>query len=175
MYCPNQGCPDLATKSRPSEFRDGVSVCPACGTPLVGSEPAWATRSEEDGASVPCMTVGNAALLPHIKGILDGAAVRYFVKNDQQLQNLLGWGTVGLGYSNVVGPPVVMVDAAQLDLARELLRDLDAPAAPSQAVTKNPSRCAHCGKELESDKDDEALTHCYHCGWSLDAIDGSSR
>lgn len=174
MFCPNRECPDLETNGLPAMFTAAVSACPACGSTLVASVPSWATPSTHEGSCVPCMTLANAALLPHVKGILDGAGVRYFVKNDL-LQNLLGWGTVGLGYSNVFGPPVVMVDATQLDLARRLLRSLDAPSPtgpgslvpPSGAATDEPSRCSHCGNELEADGSDEPLTHCYHCGWPL--------
>ena len=98
-------------------------MCPLCGAGLVESVPSWAKQSNKDIALVPCMTVPNVALLPYIKGILGTAGVEYFVKNDG-LQHLLGGGTIGLGYSQVFGPPVVMVAADQLDRARELLNAL---------------------------------------------------
>jgi putative signal transducing protein len=174
MYCPNPRCADLSPTGVPAEFMERISVCPACGVELVMSMPGWANTSHEGSACVPCMTIADSALLPHIKGILDAEGVQYFVKNEG-LQNLLGWGTVGLGFNQVFGPPVIMVAAEQLEFARGLLRDFDESngpgsglsASPSTPMTEGPSRCTRCGHDLESDQGDEVLAHRYYCGSPL--------
>jgi hypothetical protein len=122
------------------------------------------------------MTVPDGGLLPQIKGILGNAGVPYFVKNEG-LQSLMGWGTIGLGYNNVFGAPVVMVAPDELDTARALLKDFGMPvssnpgrgAARAGAAIPQPSQCRHCRNELKAEEGDEPLTHCYHCGWPLDA------
>lgn len=174
MYCPNQQCPDLPSTGVPSEYRDDVSVCPSCGSELVVSVPSWAMPLTEDGAWVACMTVTDAALLLQMKGILSTAGVQHFVKNET-LQNLIGWGTVGLGFNNIFGPPVVMVPPDQLELARQLLKRLDTHTESARvsnpmqgsAIAEEPPCCPHRRKELKAERGDEPLTHCYHCGWPL--------
>jgi hypothetical protein len=125
-------------------------------------------RSIDDGESVTCMTVANAALLPYIKGILDAGGVGYWVKNDG-LQNLLGWGSIGLGFNKIFGPPVVMVRSDQLDYARELLRPFE-PGASRPVTGSRPPRCSHCSGELDTDSAEEPLANCYHCGWPLESV-----
>ncbi|NOZ95239.1 MAG: DUF2007 domain-containing protein [Acidobacteria bacterium] len=40
LYCPNPECPDRRENGEPGEYREGTTVCPYCGTPLVRGEPA---------------------------------------------------------------------------------------------------------------------------------------
>ena len=113
-------------------------------------------------------------MLPHIKAILDAAGVPYFVQ-DEGVQHLIGWGTAAFGFNPITGAPVLMVDPADLERVREMLRDLtekgqpDAAANPwlTQPPFHQPLACSQCGKALEQSTDDELLTDCYHCGWPL--------
>ena len=49
MFCPNDECPDLLDSGLRAEYRDEITVCPYCETPLVGHRPeppATAVESE---------------------------------------------------------------------------------------------------------------------------------
>ncbi|MBZ5537560.1 MAG: hypothetical protein LAO31_16510 [Acidobacteriia bacterium] len=39
MFCPNPECPDLEGSKTPSEYVDGITKCPICGTWLVDQMP----------------------------------------------------------------------------------------------------------------------------------------
>jgi hypothetical protein len=69
------------------------------------------------------LALPNPALLAVAKSLLESAGMRFFIKNDAT-QNLFGWGQLGTGYNVITGPPVLMVEAARVDEARELLEPL---------------------------------------------------
>jgi hypothetical protein len=169
MYCPNRECPDAKESGVASEYVDRFTVCPKCGVQLVPSPPAWTVAalapSSDADALVPCLTVGDASLLPHIKAVLRAAGVPHLVKNEG-VQHLVGWGTAAFGFNPITGPPVVMVERSQLDRAKALLEEV-AQASAASITIPTPSRCVHCGRALEAEDGDAALAHCYHCGWPL--------
>jgi hypothetical protein len=123
---------------------------------------------------VPCLTIGDASLVPYVKSILDAAGVPYLIKHEG-VQNLVGWGTAAFGFNPITGAPVVMVETSRLDEATQLLepivaglagRTLDSVEAPSGGRPL-PTICGHCGGPLEADEGGAGLSHCYHCGWPL--------
>jgi hypothetical protein len=115
--------------------------------------------------AVPCMTVP-PSLVPHVQALLDAAGIPHFVKNDA-VQELVGWGSAAFGYNVVTGAPVVMVEPARLEEAREILRALVEAPEPPVPRTKTPSRCPSCGRELDRDEGEPPLADCYHCGAPL--------
>ncbi len=112
MYCTNRECPDFEQSGVAGEYAEPLTVCPVCGAELSPSPPEWiptaVALSSDDDPFVPCLTVEDVALLPHIKAILDVAGVAHFVKHEG-VQHLIGWGTAVFGFNPITGPPVVMV------------------------------------------------------------------
>jgi hypothetical protein len=118
---------------------------------------------------VPCMTLGDASLVPHAKAMLEAAGIPYHVKHDAA-QHLFGGGTLGAGFNLIVGAPVVMVRTSAVEQARALLAELEGGVESAASPATQPLNCPACHVALKArDEDDEgALTHCYHCGSALD-------
>ena len=125
---------------------------------------------------VPCMVLADASLVPHARAALEAAGIPHFVKNEG-VQELVGWGSVLWGFNPITGAPVVMVEASRREEAAALLGELVArvqgpPEGPPEIkrdASTQPRVCRRCRGTLEPDGDDAALSHCYHCGWPLDA------
>jgi hypothetical protein len=49
VFCPNRECPDVEESGAPGEYREGIVLCPKCGTRLVPERPVLA-GDEEPGA-----------------------------------------------------------------------------------------------------------------------------
>lgn len=62
------------------------------------------------------------ALIPVAKSLLDEAGIEYFIR-DEASQNLAR-GQAIAEFNPVIGPPVIIVPAARLDEAQELLAPL---------------------------------------------------
>ena len=119
--------------------KSGVSVCPKCGAILVGHEPDWARRQEPASEPQPDVsrdshaewlqlvsvaTIHSTALIPLVKSLLDGAGIRYFIKNERT-HDLLGYPRFSTGGYNSWWQPEVMVEPGKAEEARALLRDLE--------------------------------------------------
>lgn len=125
-----------------------------------------------DDPVVPCMVLANASLVPHAKAALDAAGIPHFVKNEA-VQELVGWGSVLFGFNPITGAPVIMVEASRREEAAALLRDLIArvqrPADAPARKAAQPALCPRCRGSLASEEEEPVLSHCYHCGWPLEA------
>lgn len=126
---------------------------------------------EPDDPVVPCMVLADASLVPHARAALEAAGIPHYVKNEA-VQELVGWGSVLWGFNPITGAPVIMVPASRREEAAALLGELVArvqgPPDTKRDASKQPTVCRRCRGTLESEADD-ALSHCYHCGWPLDA------
>jgi hypothetical protein len=47
MFCPNPECPDLDGSDTPSEYVDGITKCPICGTWLVDQRPEFSSSGDQ--------------------------------------------------------------------------------------------------------------------------------
>ena len=131
MYCPNVECPDVKRSGIPGEYRPGISVCPKCGHPLVDSQPELATveSSNEELAVeyqefVEVCSLHDPGAVPLVKSLLMSAGIRFFIKNER-VQQLIGGGTLGIGYNLIAGPPLVLVEPGRAEEARQLLLDVN--------------------------------------------------
>ena len=127
---------------------------------------------ERDDPVVSCMVLADASLVPHARAALEAAGIPHFVKNEG-VQELVGWGSVLWGFNPITGAPVIMVQASRRAEAAALLGELvtrvQAPAEAEVRASTRPTVCRRCRGTLESEAEDAALSHCYHCGWPLDA------
>ena len=126
MYCPNPDCPHAQRTGEPAEYRGGITECHDCGSALVEARPT--ERVEESGTEyeefVPLLSLPNAALVSFVQSLLESAGIRFFIKGER-LQDLLGLGRFGAGFNLITGPPVLFVESARADEARELLAELE--------------------------------------------------
>lgn len=113
-----------------AEYREGVSECPDCAVPLVAELPAEES-GEPEARLVKVYTTGEAAMLPVVHSLLDGAGIEYFAKNEE-VQDLFGWGRLGTNYSYISGPVEFLVREEDEAAARGVLEEL-ANAAPEDA------------------------------------------
>lgn len=119
MHCPRCG----------GEFRDGIERCSDCGVELVpdGSTQESDVRLAEPPADPVIVYSGrDAADLAVVRSLLEAEAIPHFVRG-KGVQDLLGIGRPGAGFSPFVGPGEIEVPAAAAARARELLAGLDAP------------------------------------------------
>jgi Putative prokaryotic signal transducing protein len=79
---------------------------------------------------VTIYTAGNAALVPVIESVLRGAGIQFLVKSER-VQDLFGWGRIGLGYNAIVGPVQIQVTTDDLEAAQELLKEIENSETPN--------------------------------------------
>ena len=119
MYCPK--CK--------SEYREGFFECANCHISLVEhlSKEPESEESEipkiENVELVTAFKSGSVIRIAIAKSILYGADINYFAKGEI-IQNIFGAGTIGTGYSTLVGPIQIQVEKSQLEEAKDLLFDL---------------------------------------------------
>jgi hypothetical protein len=107
-----------------AEYREGFTECSECQVHLVEQLPPDPPEPNHTSSELTTVfTTGDAALLPIIESLLNGAGVRFFVKNEST-QDLFGMGRVGTGFNVVTGPVVIQVASEDAPAARELLRPL---------------------------------------------------
>lgn len=117
MFCPECG----------SEYREGFTTCVECEVALVPELPAEFAEPgpEEDDALVSVLAAGDLSLLTRARSLLEAEGIPYSM-DGEGLQNLFGAGVIGLGYSQIVGPPHLKVREEDEARARELLAELEA-------------------------------------------------
>ena len=116
MYCPK--CK--------SEYREGFFECANCHISLVEhlpKEPESELPKIENVELVTVFKSGSTIRIAIAKSILNGANISYFAKGEI-IQNIFGAGTIGTGYSTLVGPIQIQVEQSQLEEAKDLLSDL---------------------------------------------------
>ena len=131
MYCPNPDCPHVDGTGEPAEYLAGITTCQDCGTSLVETRPNWPEEEqfppEEEQFPyeefVPVKEVLRAALVPFVESLLRSADIRFFIKGER-VQDLFGAGRFGFGFNIITGPPLVYVEPAKADEAKELLKDV---------------------------------------------------
>ncbi|RMH19513.1 MAG: DUF2007 domain-containing protein [Acidobacteria bacterium] len=108
MYCPLCG----------AEHRLGSDRCAECNFPLVPDFPAAVEHPDPDMVTV--YETADAALLPIIKSVLDGAGIPYIVQGDETT-GLFPLGPLSTGLYGRGVAALVRVPRQHLAAARELL------------------------------------------------------
>ena len=115
MFCPN--CR--------AEYNPGIERCPDCDVPLVAAldEPEV---GEPEGKLVKVFQTGEAAMIPVVESVLDGAGIEFLAKGEE-VQDLFGFGRMGTNYSFIAGPVEFLVREEDAPAASELLEALAEP------------------------------------------------
>ncbi len=117
------------------EYRDELTRCSDCDVPLVETLPP--DPEEGDPAPLDLVTVfeaGDPVLLAMAHSLLDEEKIPYLTTGEG-LQDLFGFGRIGTGYSTLVGPAQIQVEAERAEEIRALLAKLEegAPLAEGEA------------------------------------------
>src|SRR5258706_12007706 len=113
MICPSCG----------DEYREGFWECTQCHVALVAKPPEERPETRHPDL-VTIYTAGNAALVPVIESVLRGAGIEFLVKSER-VQDLFGWGRIGLGYNAITGPIQIQVTTDDREAAEELLKGVE--------------------------------------------------
>jgi len=150
MYCPNRDCPDFKDTGKPGEYREGISLCPYCGTALVAEDPlrtAPPTREAGDPEPVTdCERFGAATAepggdelepvfessdpteIPVVRSFLDAHGIPHVVVGEERFDAFRG-SLSAFRFNPRAGVVAFMVPAEYAEIARALLADLeDGPA-----------------------------------------------
>jgi hypothetical protein len=104
MYCPE--CQ--------AEFKEGITVCPDCGIPLVESLSEISAEGADSFDYIHLLSTYNFADIGIVKTVLDGAEIRYYLEGENF--NLL---------RPFVQPVKLYVSREQAQKARDLLSELN--------------------------------------------------
>jgi hypothetical protein len=121
MFCPN--CR--------AEYREGIRRCPECDLELVDTLPDPDAGAEPDAKLVKIFQSGDAAIIPVVESVLEGAGIEYLAKGEE-VQDLFGLGRLGTNYSYIAGPVEFLVREKDAEAARGLLESV-ADAVPEDA------------------------------------------
>jgi len=103
-------CPQCA-----AEYREGISQCPECDVALVPTLPPGEGPEWIDFVTV--LVTRDHSELALAKSLLEGAGIPFFARNEE-VENLIA-----------AGPIELQVRPEHADEARDLLRELNEPAA----------------------------------------------
>ena len=140
MYCPKDDCPDSVASGLRSEYRDDISVCPYCGSPLVAERPAdpgptaaedeprpgpWIADDEE---LEPVIEATDPSEVPIIRAMLEAAGIPFLTRGEDPLIAFPG-AFAGASIFNPRARGVIFVVPSRMaDEARALLDALEAGA-----------------------------------------------
>ncbi len=113
MFCP---------KCR-TEYKEGITVCADCGTPLVEKLPPEMPEAAE---LVTVLSTGDLSSVALAKSILEEAQIPYIAKGEYPLEQL------------AVGPVEIQVDRRDRAQARELLEGLAEGTVPPGLLEQIP-------------------------------------
>ena len=102
-------------------IRESAEICPHCGGDRREATPGASPEPNLD--LVPVFRTGDAGLIALAKSLLDGEGIQYMARGDG-LQDLIGWGRLGVGFNYVVGPVEFVVRSDDAPRVRALLADL---------------------------------------------------
>jgi hypothetical protein len=109
-----------------AEIPDGATVCPQCGANIAASPPQGDDRPDPGAKLVEIFSTGDAAMIPVVESVLDGAGIEFFAKG-AEAQDLLGFGRMGTSYSDATGPVEFLVREEDEAAARAVLEQLTDP------------------------------------------------
>ena len=141
MFCPNNECPDFANTGLRSEYRDDITVCPFCDTPLVGYRPedpigdedeTRKPRVADDEVLEPVIEATDPTEVAVIKSILDSAAIPFSTKGEGQFTAFRGAFAGGSIFNTRSRGVVFSVPSRMADHARALLEELDETDNPME-------------------------------------------
>jgi hypothetical protein len=94
MFCPNDECPDFLDTGLRSEYRQDVTICPYCATPLEAVESAAEPALEDghppkprigdDEPMEPVIESMDLTEITVIKSVLDGAGIPYIAQGENR-------------------------------------------------------------------------------------------
>ncbi len=112
------------------------------------------------GARVVVRKFGSRGDAEIVRELLLANGIEAFVNSDD-------CGAVDPALSFARGVELLVDGVDRADAEQVLGDDTVAPGQAADDAGAAPSRCAECGRELETEAGDSPLTACYHCGSPL--------
>jgi hypothetical protein len=135
MFCPNDDCPDLVSTGLRAEYRQDVSVCPFCGSPLVSARPEDPVseadefevmpRILDDEVMEPVIEATDPTEIAVLKSVLSAAKIPYITQGESQFSAFRGTLTGGSIFNPRSRGVVFTVPSRMADEARALLEEFD--------------------------------------------------
>ncbi len=145
MFCPNDECPDFIETGLRAEYREDITRCPYCETPLVTAAPPVEPRDENDhplkprvGDDEPMEPVIEATDLTEvavIKSVLDGAGIPYLAHGEQRFGAFRGAFVSGSILNPGPRGVIFTVPSRMAEEARALLEEFDGDPDGSEKIT----------------------------------------
>jgi hypothetical protein len=123
-------CPECG-----SEYREGYTRCSDCDVALVEPQPPEIVPEVE---LVKVYETGNAAIIPIVISLLNGAGIDYMTKGEP-IQDLFGWGRFGANQNFAIGPVEFYVRDDAAAEARALIDTLPTDVAIPEDEGSEPS------------------------------------
>jgi hypothetical protein len=107
-------------------FGPEVTECPECRIAWV--EARGGPPPDPTIQLTPILETGDPGMIALAKSLLEAEGIEYLVRGEN-LQDLFGYGRLGVGYSIVSGPAEFVVREDDAERARDVLGDLLGPPA----------------------------------------------
>ena len=138
MYCANPDCPDVISTGIPGEYRQGITVCPYCGEPLVEEPPtldAPEPEPPESGADdaapylpdddlEPVFETSDPTEVPVVRSFLDAQGIPHVVVGEERFDAFRG-SLSPFRFNPRAGVVAFLVPSPYAQIARELLVALE--------------------------------------------------
>jgi predicted nucleic acid-binding Zn-ribbon protein len=141
MFCPRCG----------DEYQQGIERCPDCGVALVLELPKDPEPSPFQPVTV--LTTGDPLRIEMVKAALDSAGIDYWVRG-QGLQDLMGGGRLGTGYSVAFGPARVDVDPENEADARRIIEGAEPFDDGGPPESADGAKCTACGAPVSQESEE---------------------
>ena len=102
------------------DIAEGVSRCRHCDVPLTWVEEAGEDPAHRPDALVTVLKTTDPMLMPVVRSLLEAEGIPCTASNEV-LQDVMGGGRLGTGFSVIVGPMVLQVASEDEDEARALI------------------------------------------------------
>lgn len=120
-------CPQCGT-----EYRDGFARCGDCEVELIPKAAPAPEGDERAGIElVKIYEGGNPALLALLESLFDDAGIEYSTTSEG-LQDLFGWGRLGVAYNFAIGPVMFYVRREDEAAAQAIVAKLSEATPPDE-------------------------------------------
>lgn len=151
MNCSNTKCPDFIATGRYGEYREGITVCPYCGEPLVEDDPSLAAEIEDEGQASPpqddwggprppagevdfdqlepIFETSDPTEVPVVRSFLDSEGIPHVVVGEERFDAFRG-SLSPFRINPRAGRVVFLVPPPYSEIARELLAEIENAPEP---------------------------------------------
>ncbi len=127
MFCINPECADLEATRTPSEFVDGITICPTCGANLVERLPEGGIApmiTDHDIEVEEVFSTHDPTAIPIVTSILEAANIPFLLEGMEKFSPFRGADSA-LRFNPKAGTATFVVASNRAEEARILLTEND--------------------------------------------------